>query len=1045
MRFIFFTLVFFILAACPSENNNPPVDRCAGIRCTGTQICNVQTGSCESRDAGKNDGGSPDAGMRDASVDASVMDAGTSDAGTIDSGVIDSGSIDAGQGDGGVPDAGASDGGQVDGGCLVHQQCFGSTPQCDPTSGRCVECYNDSHCFSSTVPICDVRINSCTQCLSIANCSNPTPVCDATAQCTTCNASTECGAGRECSFFGACNALPDSCASPKALNLPNGLGTVSFSVDLRQAVDDENSSCHGAGPELVYQFTTTTIRQLSVTASPLIQSSARPVVYVKGPNCSGPEIACHAPSIGSAGIFVGALPAGTWFVFVESPASATGRVELTVALTNPPTLASNDECTAAIQMPVDGLNQFTSILLGNTELGTNSTSTLSCSASATAQGKDVFYQFNLLTKSDVIVTAKPLAGSTLHPAISLSTMCQSAELACVAQSVVAQSQIVRAGQLSGPYTIQVDGADLTAGDFSLEVQATPVVENENCSSPFLLSGGPTFAAQGDTRFARNDNAQTDATPSCSASAKSTGKDVVYQLNLAQPRDVTISVTPTGVSPTFWPVVSVRQNSCTDGNLPVERACVSQNNSSPARVTLLNQPAGAYYIFVDGSSDTTGTFQLEVNVAPPTPPPSNDTCTSPEVLTFVGNNASAVGSTVQASNDNLPFDVTPTCNSSAKQNGKDVIYAFTLTQLQDVSISVSSVVPWSKAVYVRRANCASALLADEVFCGSALTNLNATLPRLTAGTYFIFVDGSAGEYGAFDIAVTKTNASAQVANDECVGSISIPLISGVGQAQGTTIGASNSNLPIDNAPACGTDFFPRRFGRDVVYSFNLTQAKDVEVEAIPLSGSLLKPAIYLRAPNQCTSFSAGSELACVSSAANTSAKLYVPNLSAGTYFVFVDSDSYDVGSFSLAVRTFAPTLPPSNDTCSAPVALTLGVAVTGSTVGARNDLSLASNPPYSTSCRQYIFNGRDVVYQFTAATSQTVTAVLTPSAQFNPALMLLQGTCSAASCARFADSNGTGVPESFSFSASAGQNYFLVVEAADTSFPNAAGTFSIRVQ
>jgi hypothetical protein len=260
-----------------------------------------------------------------------------------------------------------------------------------------------------------------------------------------------------------------------------------------------------------------------------------------------------------------------------------------------------------------------------------------------------------------------------------------------------------------------------------------------------------------------------------------------------------------------------------------------------------------------------------------------------------------------------------------------------------------------------------------------------------------------------------------------------------------VGATNSNDPSDNAPACGTGFLPRRWGRDLVYSYTLTGAQDLDIRVTPTTGSAYVPAVYVRAPGQCTSFSAGAELGCMAETAPRATQLYLPNQAAGTYFLFVDSNSYDTGGFTLSVQKRPATLPPVNDTCATPSALVANVTVTGDTTGARDDFSLGSTPLYATPCRSYLFTGRDVAYSFTATTTGTVTATLSPSATFDGALLLLAPTCSAAQCARFADTGGAGVPEALSFSVTAGQTYFLVVDNYDSSQPHAFGQFSLSVQ
>jgi hypothetical protein len=117
-------------------------------------------------------------------------------------------------------------------------------------------------------------------------------------------------------------------------------------------------------------------------------------------------------------------------------------------------------------------------------------------------------------------------------------------------------------------------------------------------------------------------------------------------------------------------------------------------------------------------------------------------------------------------------------------------------------------------------------------------------------------------------------------------------------------------------------------------------------------------------------------------------------------------------------------------------------VTGDTSGATDNFSGLN---YAAACRRSFFDARDLVYQYTATATGTVTATISPEASFDAALMLLQGTCGAAQCVRFADSGGAGVPEAFSFAVTAGQTYFLVVDSWNQEMPNTFGRFTLTVQ
>lgn len=1042
-----------VLVGCDTETT-PPAGRCDGVRCTGTDVCNPKTGTCEPADGGSADAGD-DAGVTDAGDDAGVPDAGDIDAGD-DAGLADGGGdggsdagADAGQ-DAGMPDAGDDAG--VDAGCGSDNDCFGAAAHCDPSSRACVECYLDAHCPSSAIPKCDLRDHTCQGCVANADCANPTPIC-ALRQCQPCSTNAECGAGRECDplLSGDCLPLPDSCANPKAI-LPSGSGTASFTAEPGQAIDDTAGTCNAAGPELVYTFTTTAAKDLTVSVAPLSGSAAKPVVYLRGPSCTaGPQAACDAPATGSAGLAISGLAAGTWYLFVESANGAPGRVSVTVSLLTPSQPPANDSCAAPQALTFVGPS---AVAVGNTSLAANDSTTAtndpSCSATARTSGTDLVYAYTLTARSNVTVVARPMLGSPLHPVVSVRSTCAtpSTELGCQAQTLPAAAQVTLNGQQPGTYAVWVDSADGTSGAFQLEVTAVPAVDNDLCSGIQALSfSGNTATATGDTTYATNGNVLGDQTPSCSDSARGTGKDVVYSFTLTQAQDVTVAVTPTGLSPTFEPVVSVR-TACADATRTAEKGCVSPLAATTGTLTLVNQPAGTYVVWVDGAVDTAGPFQLEVSLAPPTPPPANDSCTAPQALTFTSGVATVTGSTLQAANDNNSYDVSPTCSSTARQTGRDVVYAMTLTQPQDVTLTVTPTggSTLNPALYVRKSSCTSQILGDELVCLQKVGPVTATLTALPAGTYWIWVDGAGGTSGNFTLTATLAAPTPAPANDGCAGAQALTFVGDTATASGSTVGATNSNSPTDNAPACGTDFLPRRYGRDLVYTYTLTGAQDVDIRVTPAAGSRYVPAVYVRLPGQCTSFSAGSEIACMAQTQAAEVRLYLPNQPAGTYPLFVDSNGYDTGGYTLTVRKLPATLPPSNDSCTAPgVVMPGATGVAGDTTGAKDDYSISSNPNYASACRQYFFSGRDLTYQYTASATGTATATLTPQGLFDPALLLLQPLCGAASCVRFADSGGPGVAESFTFSVTAGQTYYLVVDSWDGTQPNTFGAFTLTVQ
>jgi hypothetical protein len=1033
--------VLFVFAC--GETVNPPVMTCESVRCTGSDVCDLETGKCVGRSTDSGSDAGRDAGTRDGGTVDGGVDTGAPDSG-LDAGLtgIDAGTRDGGLGDAEVLDAGAPE-------CFDSSDCLGVRNLCDIATGRCVECLIDAHC-PSAIPQCDALRNECVECLSNVDCQNPRPTCRARA-CDDCLALTECGPGQSCNvLFGDCVVLPDSCAAPQVLAIADAGGSQFVTVELSTAVDDVVTSC-GQGADLVYALNLPATRDVTITAKRVGAGTAVPAVALRSAPCGlGAEVACDLMRDGgfAASVALTDVPAGAYFVILESPSGSTGRIELAVSAVPQPTLAANDTCAGIEALSFFGTRAVT---VGSTVLGSNDGLGPSCAPTATASGSDLVYSYDVDGGSNVSVVVRPLAGSTLTPVVSVRRACVSSanELVCSAASVPGETRSASIpNQPPGRYVVVVDSANGSRGSFQLEVTKTPIVPNDACDAvqtlPFV---GSVASATGDTSFAGNDNSQSDATPSCSASARASGQDVMFSYTLVQARDVTVSVTPTGMNPTFWPVVSIR-NACSNAATNAELACVSPNASMQARATLINQPAGTYVVWVDSASATSGPFQLEVVTAPPSPLPSNDSCASPQELSFAANVATVSGSTSQAANDNFAFDVSPTCSLTGKQNGRDVVYSFSLAVTQDVSINVAPTASslLRPAVYVRRGSCTSQLLLDELVCLERVGPVRTVLTTLSAGTYFLFVDGAGGTSGDFTLSVTRSTATVPPANDDCAGAQALSFTNQVATVVGTTFGASNSNSASDNAPACGTDFIPRRWGRDLIYSYTLTSAKDVEVRVTSGGGSLYSPVTYVRGAGQCGLGFAGNEVACGAANGPGTAVVYLPNQAAGTYPLFVDSNSYDTGPFTLQVRQLPPSLPPAHDTCAAPMLVSLGsTGVTGNTTGATDDYSLGTTPRYAVACGNSFKSGRDLVYAFTPPSTGTFTVTVTPQGVFDPALLQLNGSCSPSQCQRAADTAGPGASEAITFAGSAGQTVFFVVDSADVAAPYGFGTFTLRVQ
>lgn len=225
--------------------------------------------------------------------------------------------------------------------------------------------------------------------------------------------------------------------------------------------------------------------------------------------------------------------------------------------------------------------------LANTLTGT-STYTTECGG----DGNDLLFRFTLTEPRDVMLVASPL--DIGMPIVALfDAPCTPGALSTVAcGNGTANAYNLPAGE----HYALLDSPAGEGGptDLILVLTApTPPPANDRCeqAEALPLDAGVT----GDTRGATDGNAAT-----CGRNAA----DVVYRYTLAQPRTVTLTVTPQSG---FRPVVSVTA-SCSGAELAC--AAASATGSGPARLVLPDQPAGTYFVWVDGAP--AGSFTVEAS-------------------------------------------------------------------------------------------------------------------------------------------------------------------------------------------------------------------------------------------------------------------------------------------------------------------------------------------------------------------------------------------------------------------------------------------------
>ena len=677
--------------------------------------------------------------------------------------------------------------------CLSALDCGGATPVCNPATQRCVQCVDSQQCGSASVcnttnntcvgclgnadcssaaPYCESA--TCVQCRSGADCQNPSPICDATA-CRACAVGTnECGPGNYCPN-GSCKSIPDTCATAELITFPAGSDTVTFTADTTLAADDVDGTCNpnARGAELVYRLNLPVAKDITVTAVRAAGSDANPVLFARfgSAACNFPELPAYCADAENGGSETLRIMnrSGDVFLFVESYGATPGAINVTVTLEEATVAPSNDACSTAKLLTFDANGVATE--RGNTTLASNNNvgadPAPSCSYTAKDDGRDVVYRMVLSSPKDVQITASREGSSTVSPVVYVRKpgACNSPntvdELGCNSSlnGDQATANLGLRNLAAGEYFIWVDSALQTGGRFRLEVRTSdplPIPPNDTCAGAQTLTfTGGVAAVTGDTRGAFDSpESPLGSAPTC---GNGDGYDVVYSFQLTQPQDVIVEVTPTGASPSLRPTVYLRPlAACESGLTNDELACAAATSvGSPVTQRLSSLGAGSYALWVDSPSGAAGSFQLEVRLETPQPPPSNDVCSGAQALSFSNGVASVIGSTGTATNSqNGVTNTAPSCSSGAGSQGRDVVYSVTPATAAPLSVVV---VPdplasgFRPVVYVRNV-CETNQSANQLACQETDTVghvASVTTGTLTAGQpYSVYVDGARMGGGAF---------------------------------------------------------------------------------------------------------------------------------------------------------------------------------------------------------------------------------------------------------------------------------------------------------
>ena len=433
-----------------------------------------------------------------------------------------------------------------------------------------------------------------------------------------------------------------------------------------------------------------------------------------------------------------------------------------------------------------------------------------------------------------------------------------------------------------------------------------------------------------------------------------GVDAVFSVTLAS--QSYLRLTLLGVSG----AVSLRRASdCVAG---VDLDCRADAGRLPV-------PAGDYVIVV--STPSAATFQLRVELLPPTTPPANDACSA--TGTEIGGGGRFVGALSELHDDHVI--------SCAHRTGLvDLAYTLTLTAASDVTIdawATAGAIPMlsSSAIAITR-DCADP--ASEMVCvvgGDLFGEAGERAGRLTArglaaGTYHVLVEPLTTAI-ASEIEVQVVPATTTPIGDTCAHAPDItttPATVDLTAISGDDFVSCIVDTNVEVAR--GIDVLDAYFAFDVA----ATADADVHVQWTGLDSGSAGPELAV-ALYRGTCGSPVDELRCRHDQIETGPGAlfhadridHFRSLAPGHYFVGVTSGHVGAGSIRASVGLSSATPPPTNDTCASPLLLT--------DIGVRHDTLFGLHEDFPELAGFQYTEHADAVYSFMLPTSYVFNASL----------------------------------------------------------------------
>jgi hypothetical protein len=363
------------------------------------------------------------------------------------------------------------------------------------------------------------------------------------------------------------------------------------------------TACDSAAGPLVYKVEipdTLGPRDLRVriTAG---SAGVRTIAGVRDSGCAALSNEIKCGSGNPADLFMRALPPGTYYVTagVTAPSDVTIDASLSPATTAP----ANEVCTGAPAIP----RETTTIVDMKSHADDIAASCITAPG-YTPIVLDAAYSLKVDAPSDVLLVVRPSGGDQAQLGLA-SASCSTVEFGCARGY---PARLNKRSLPAGDYRVVVESLLGTSPSVSAFVRPAATVGPEGadkCSDPAVVIPPEGGLFVGTTA---GKSADWDASCDTVGMPKGGAPDVIYRLDVTKKGRLIIDAAGTA----FTSTITIRKGSTCPG-LELVDACAAGFYVDNA---FHDYPVdvGTYWIVVDGYSLSSGSYRLDVRVAPPAP-------------------------------------------------------------------------------------------------------------------------------------------------------------------------------------------------------------------------------------------------------------------------------------------------------------------------------------------------------------------------------------------------------------------------------------------